>query len=164
MEIFKVPKRQVRARVALEGGVSLTGVLFAAAAGPDGAPGRVADHLNNETERFVALATEQQRYLVRKSQIVDVQIAGAEMEDELPESEVAERQVEVRVTLLGGARLEGRVLYSMPEGRRRLLDYLNAAPPFVPMLGDDRLTLINRDRILTLVSHDDEPAPDPRQS
>ena len=56
METYRVPQRKIPVRVALADGVTLDGALFAPAAGPDGAPGRLIDRLNEEQEHFLALA------------------------------------------------------------------------------------------------------------
>jgi hypothetical protein len=147
MKIFQVPQRTVSVRAYLEGGHELDGVLFAPASGPDGAPGRLCDRLDEEQERFIALRQGEQTDLVNKRSIVWLRLTGEDARLESHEGETA-REVRVRVWVDGDRVVEGMVAYTMPPEKARILDYLNAAPPFVPIHGEEGLTLVNRDRVL----------------
>lgn len=73
--------------------------------------------------------------------------------DELePEAETAteSRTVGVRVTFRDGTSLDGSVRYLRPAESRRLSDYLESAPAFLPVRTADRLYLVNRDQLISV--------------
>ena len=149
MKMFQVPRRAVDVQVLLRSGIELPGTLYAAASGPDGRPGRLGDRLNEDAERFVALRSGDDGCLLNKSWILMVQLDLAEEAQEL-EQTAAMREVQVRLKLAGGTVLEGRLPYSMPPGRGRLIDYLNEAPHFIPLIRSDKLTMVNRDFVVKI--------------
>lgn len=142
MKAFRTPRRVVPVRVLLEDGRKWEGGLYAPAAGPDGNPGRLIDRLNDDAEEFLPLAGRYQT-LLNKSRIVTIELATGEEQAECIESEAARGQ-QVKITLTCGVTLAGRIRYLMPEGRGRLLDYLNAAPRFIPLIGESRVSLVHR--------------------
>jgi hypothetical protein len=152
--MFQVPTRAIDVRVLLRSGVELTGTLYAAASGPDGRPGRLGDRLNDDAERFVAVRTGDDGCLLAKSWILTLDLGTGEQETEL-EQTAAMREIEVRMKLAGGTELEGRLPFSMPPGRGRLIDYLNEAPHFVPLLREERLLMVNRQFIVKAWAVDD---------
>ena len=155
MKIFEVPRRQIEARVIVSGGETMVGVLYTAATGPTGGPGRLSDRLNDPQEAFLPLATPHRRCLLNKERIVEVHVAIADEELEFPEGAAAHR-AQVRVTLAGGSDLEGSILYTMPSGQERLLDYLNAAPRFLPVLCGETVILVNRSYVVAIVGIDED--------
>ena len=154
MKIFEVPRRQIEALVMLSGKESMAGVFYTAAAGPSGAPERLSERLNDPEESFLPLATPHQRCLLNKERIVQAQVALADEELEFPE-ERADHRALVRITLAGREDVEGKILYTMPSGHERLLDYLNAAPRFFPVLCGETVTFVNRSYVLTIVGIDE---------
>jgi hypothetical protein len=54
-----------------------------------------------------------------------------------------------------GMTLEGRVAYTLPPDRCRLLDYFNASSRFVALLNPEGATLINTDRVVEIRRPDD---------
>jgi hypothetical protein len=151
MKRFRVPRREIRATVLLHGGTERRGTLFASASAPGGGPGRLSDRLNDDTERFLALAEEGPGCLVSKERIVRIDIGADQVETELASQGDAHR-VRVRVELAVGPALEGVIEYTMPPGEERLLDYLNAAPRFVPLLGAEGASLLNRDYVTSVTA------------
>lgn len=147
MKDFQVPQRTVHVQVRLDGGAELEGQLFAPSAGPDGAPGRLGDRLNDPDENFLALRHGPDTSLVRKAAIVTIRLSGEDVDLEAHEGETA-CAVPVRLWLEGDRTVEGIVAYSMPPEKARILDFLNAAPPFIAVHGDGELLLVNRDRVL----------------
>lgn len=148
MELFRIPRREVAVRIVLDDGRSLDGRLFTAPAGHDGVPESVQEHLNDPSEDFVPLACAEDRFLLNKAGIILVQLPeGTDRVDGLDEG--IGRDVAVRLTLAGGTSLIGRVRIAMPPERSRVLDYLNAAPRFLPLLGEGVVTLVNRNYIVS---------------
>ena len=147
MEVFRVPMREVRVRILMDNGQTFDGVVYAPAEGPDGRPGRVLDRLNGEGEGFIPLACDDDHLLLNKSGIVSVQVPRGQQEAASLDEEPG-RKVPIRITLVGGTSLVGRIAIQMPPDRSRVLDYLNAAPRFVPVLGEDHVTLVHRSYML----------------
>ncbi len=142
MTSFRVPQRRVEARIRLGDGRQLQGTLFTAEAGPGGAPGRLADRLNDAQERFFPFVADGVGRLLNKSGVVLVVLGAGAGEAELP-AEVADREVAVRLTLRSGEEIQGHLPYTMPPERGRLLDYLNSASRFVPIRVGEELCLVN---------------------
>ncbi|MDT8441196.1 MAG: hypothetical protein RQ723_06015 [Desulfuromonadales bacterium] len=55
--------------------------------------------------------------------------------------------VEVRITFAGGELLHGTVIIEMPEGRTRLLDFINESRGFFILRSDEAHYLVNVDQI-----------------
>jgi hypothetical protein len=143
MKIFQVPQREVQVQVILEGGQELEGTLYAPTAGPSGGPGSLSDRLNDDREQFLPLVGAESACLVSKSWIVAIRLSQGEEKLEFQESDQA-KECSVILTMKGGLKLSGRLQYTMPVEKRRILDYLNAAPQFIPLLENGRVALINR--------------------
>ncbi len=150
MEIYRVPKVETRVRILLDDGRTLDGSIFTSVTGPLGGPETILERLVDPAEEFLPLACGEDRLLLNKTGIILVQCpadavgpaAGAQGAKEVP----------VRVSLAGGTSLLGRLSIRMPPERARVLDYLNSAPRFVPLLGDRDVTLIQKHFIVTVRS------------
>ncbi len=143
MEAFRVPRREQQVRVILDDGRALEADMFAAVVGPDGRPGRILDRLNDAAEDFVPVRTGEERLLLNKSGMVSIQIEGS-AEDVIGAERAAGRELPVRIGLAGGSGLVGWLLVAMPRERSRVVDYLNAAPQFFPLIGEGQVTLVQK--------------------
>ncbi len=142
MEAMSVPQRKVAARLHLVDGEELEGVFFVAVTGPDGAPGRLVDHLKTKSERFLPFSLDEETILIHKFRIVSIELGPADREHEAPESEFGHRrQIEVVLTSLG--LVSGWLSYVMPLDQERLRDYLNNMSGFIPLYRGNDLLLIN---------------------
>ena len=141
MEIFKIPRREVRVNVLLDGGQELDGVFHIPASGEHGRPGRLADRLNDDSERCLPLVGHGEGQLIDQAWIAMVRPENDDEVEETGESPVVQR---IRVALANGMVLDGQLVYCMPPERCRLLDYFNAAPQFFPLADAERVVLINR--------------------
>jgi hypothetical protein len=148
MQSLRVPRREVAVRIQLDDGRSLEGKLFTAQLAPDGLAGRVVDYLNDTAEEFIPLACGDDRFLLNKSGIIAVEVPDGRDEIEGWDSHTG-REVLVRLTLPGGTNLLGRILIVMPPERSRVLDYLNAAPRFFPLIGERQVTLVHRNYVVS---------------
>ena len=151
MKQFQVPTREVPARVLLDDGRLLECGIYAAAAGPSGHAESLLDRLNNADEEFVPVSSDNDSFLLNKSGVVTVELLEPRREFDLLDLE-AGREMPVRLSLTGGLSLLGWFQVSMPPGRSRVMDFLNAAPRFVVLLGEDKLTLIQRNYIVSVRS------------
>jgi len=114
-------------------------------------PQTVQDRLN-DPDLFVALALpgEVAPVLLNKIQVVRVDVKEAWTADAAEAS--ADLPVEaVRVQLINGVQLSGTVRIDAPSERRRLLDFLNTQPAFLPLQGADRLHLLQKRYIARVV-------------
>jgi hypothetical protein len=85
--------------------------------------------------------------LVARRAIVWVSLPiGDELDDELYDHEHR-----VQVDLDGGDGLLGRVFYSSPADRPRLVDHLNHGAPFLRLWTGDAVHLINKDHVVRVV-------------
>ena len=148
MELLRIPRRRVHTRILLDDGRSLDGELYTAPAVVTGRPESVLEHLNDPSEDFLPLAVGEDRFVLNKAGILYAQIDGdpAETGEDVPE---AVQVVAVRLSLAGGIALVGRLHIVMPPERSRVLDYLNAAPRFLPLWGDGHVTLVQRSFIVS---------------
>jgi hypothetical protein len=149
MKIFRVPQREIAAHITMEDGEVLDGILYVPATGHGGGPGRLGERLNDEDERFIPLAQDRQAFLVNKTRIMLVELPQGEEELEFQEAESGKER-EVEVGMKGGLQLTGRLKYTMPVEKERILDYINAAPMFIPMLRDGRVVLVNGRYLVSL--------------
>ncbi len=150
MQEYQVPRREVHSRILLDDGRILDCVMFTAVTARDGGPQRVIDRLNDSGEEFVPVSCRDDRFLVNKSGIVTVQITDR---DEVAAMRTdSGRESAVRISLTGGISLVGRFEISMPPERSRVIDFLNIASRFVPLFGEDRVTLVQRSYIVAVRS------------
>ena len=151
MDIFQVPRREAEASILLDDGRTLEGQLFLATTGPDGRPETIWERLNDAGEEFVPMACGRDRFLLNKSGILTVTVPREE--DALHEDDGnGAKEVAVRLTLTGGISLLGRLHIAMPVERSRVLDYLNAAPRFLPLHPPHGITLVHRRFIVSVRS------------
>jgi len=150
MEEYQVPKRRVRSRVLLDDGRILDCDVFTAVSSPDGRPQTVMERLNEPDDEFLPVACGEDRFLLNKSGIVTVQTTEPEELKGLDPK--AGRQVPVRLSLTGGISLLGRFHIVMPPEQSRVIDFLNRSPRFLPMLGEDKVTLVQRSYIVAVRS------------
>lgn len=105
---------------------------------------RLSDLLNSEVKFIPAqdVATGMITFL----NSITVAVARTDVEHEFREEDrltiLTEHEVEIR--LLDGQRLQGLIVYMQPEGRTRLNDYLNDAPPFIRLIQGKRVALVNK--------------------
>jgi len=150
MDIYRVPKNETRVRILLDDGRTLDGSIFTSLTGPLGGPETILDRLTDASEEFLPLACGDDRLLLNKTGIILVQCPAEAVGSAAGEQ--GAKEVPVRVSLAGGTSLLGRLSIRMPPERARVLDYLNSAPRFVPLLGEREVTLIQKHFIVTVRS------------
>ncbi|MEM1181184.1 MAG: hypothetical protein AAGM22_22770 [Acidobacteriota bacterium] len=152
-EMFRVPQRQVKVRVKLEGGQDLNGTMYVPVIGEAGSPGRLIDRLNENADAFMPLTVGNKTHLlnVRRVVLVRVEDKGEEQVEQKIEESQAEysRQLQVRMRLASGEVITGLLAYLRPKGQERLLDYLNSERRFLP-LHVDRLVYVNRLQLVSI--------------
>ncbi|HJQ97717.1 MAG TPA: hypothetical protein VJ826_05340 [Candidatus Polarisedimenticolaceae bacterium] len=151
MELYRIPRRQVQARILLDDGRTLDGTVFTTDSVPGGRPEDVLHLLNDPTEDFVPLVCGDDSFLLNKAGIIWVQLTGATAE-EVAEGSESGRAAPVRMTLAGGLSLVGTLSIVMPPERARVIDYMNAAGRFLPLFGDGTVTLVRRSFVVSVRS------------
>ena len=150
MEMYRIPRREVAARILLDDGRTLDGTVFTTDSVPGGRPEDVLHLLNDPTEDFVPLVCGDDSFLLNKTGIIWVQLTGATA------AEVGDvdagRRAPVRLTLAGGLSLVGTLSIVMPPERSRVIDYMNAAGRFLPLFGDGHVTLVRRSFVVSVRS------------
>jgi hypothetical protein len=150
MELYRIPRRQVQARILLDDGRTLDGTVFTTDSVTGGRPEDVLHLLNDTTEDFVPLACGPDSFLLNKAGIIWVQLTG-ETAAEVGDVD-AGRRAPVRLTLAGGLSLVGTLSIVMPPERSRVIDYMNAAGRFLPLFGEGLVTLVRRSFVVSVRS------------
>jgi len=145
LEELRVPKHRVKAQIVLPGGETREVLVFLAEATPERTGGeRLSDLLNGGAKFLPAMdAATQGLLLINASSIAVARVDAAhEPREEDQLTILTEYEVEVR--LVDGQRLRGLITYVMPEGRSRLTDYFNEAQPFLRLVQDSQVALVNK--------------------
>ena len=87
-------------------------------------PESVLEMLNREDAFFAFRPEAGALLLVAKAHTVAVSVAGAPIGD--PARLSAAQAADLELVLEGGSTITGRAQFELPDGHRRLLDYLNA--------------------------------------
>jgi hypothetical protein len=133
------------AQLVLPGGEAREVAVFLAEPMPGSTDGeRLSDLLNAETKFIPAqdVATETMTFV----NSITIAVARVDARHELRDVDRLTMRTEqaVEIHLEDGQRLKGLFAYVQPEGRSRLTDYLNDAPPFLRLLQGDMVALINK--------------------
>ena len=137
MSDYVVPKRKVRATVRQVGVPPAEVFIFLGdVAATHRGPELPEDLLNSEDRYLPAVDDDGNLVLFAIEQVVSLFVASdaAAVSDGLSMTDLAAassivKDIEV-IFAGGGDVLEGTVVYLQPEGRQRLVDFLNIAPPF----------------------------------
>jgi len=147
VDTLRVPQLEVPVKVLIDNGQILEGRVFVPEIGPDGQPGRVLDRLNDPDDHFLPMAVSDDRLLLNKSGIVTVDLADVEHEVAGFAEHVGTEAL-VRITLAVGTAVVGKLFVRMPPQRARVLDFLNAAGRFIPVLTGEHVLLVQRSYVL----------------
>jgi len=106
----------------------------------------VQDRLNDpDLFLTIALPGDTPVVFVNKIQVIRVDVSeDEERPSEIPDSLVGVSIEPIRVQLINGEQLSGVVRIEGPAGKRRLSDFLNTQPAFLPLKGTDRLHLLHK--------------------
>ncbi len=149
MDIYRIPRREVRVRVLVDDGRTLDGNLFTAETGAAGRLEDVLQYLNETNDDFVPLVCGGDSFLLNKAGIIWVQLTGSAASEVAEEAGTGQR-IPVRLSLAGGLSLGGTLVIVMREERSRTIDYLNASGRFLPLFGEGLVTLVQRRFVVTV--------------
>jgi len=145
LEEFRIPKRRVLAQITSLEGEAREVSVFLMTGVPEYTEGeRLSDLLHQEVKFIPAqdVATGMITFLNSAAIVVARTDVDHEFREEDRLTILTEHEVELR--LVDGQRLQGLIVYVQPEGRTRLNDYLNDAPPFIRLVQGKRVALVNK--------------------
>lgn len=117
-------------------------------------PERASEALLAPVEFFPVLAKDGFRLIARNSVVCLSVALDDEMGGEMTVEDLAGDQATIRnveITVCNGPPLTGSMVYLMPEGQRRPLDFLNQADPIVALREADRVHLIRKPYIVDVL-------------
>ncbi len=143
MDDLRVPKHRVAAEVLLPGGLTRRIALFLAEAAPDhDGPERPLDLLNGRAEFLPAFDEESgQMTFLHRAALAAVRVPREAETEELP---TIPTEHEVEILLTDGVALRGVISYLRPPERGRLVEFLNEPEPFLRLIEDGAMTLVNK--------------------
>ena len=151
--LFCIPRVRIRAQVALAGRcVREVSLFLGEHAQLHGGHERPSDVLES-SRRFLPALDGDALVFINLEQVAMVSVA-AELEytaDEMAVLAAAQAQNSSRrigVILEDGTALSGEVAYSMPEGQRRVQDFLNCTERFIRLRDGDHARLVHKSRVL----------------
>lgn len=150
MSDLSVPTRPMPLKVwTVDGGMLEGRVFLHLGAEGHAGPETLQDRLN-DADLFLALSVSAgpPMVLLNKIQVIRAEVAE---EAAAEESSVGVSPERIQVQLINGERLTGTVCIEGPPGKRRLSDFLNTQPAFLPLHGRDRLHLLHKRFITRIV-------------
>lgn len=157
-EQYRVPKREVTAEVVLFGQPPAVLTIFLNEQAETHAGFERPSDLFNGPGAFLP-ASEKKGGLVllRRAAVTTVSVpaedefgGGGTRAEDLAADQATSLQVEA--ILEDGSKVRGRLTYLMPDGKRRLQDFLNLPEDFLTLRDGDRARLINKHRIARITT------------
>ncbi len=147
MDELRVPKRRASAVAQPPGGAGRRVSLFLAEAAPGHAgPERPSDVLNAGRAFVPAFDEDAARFTLHNVDGLAVVRVDRALEETAPDADALALRTEheVEVALASGETLRGVVGYLRPPGRSRLVDFLNEADAFFPVVEERAIALVNK--------------------
>ena len=88
---------------------------------------------------------------VRLGILLDSELLTYVHEEKIEKNRLS-RHLLVRMHLTSGVDVVGHLSYLLPQDHERLQDYLNTERRFIPVHVDNKLTYINRDQVISVLS------------
>lgn len=151
---YQIPKHGVLAEITLAGRSSLTLRLFLSERAATRAGSERPSDLLNGSDRFLPASDADDRVVfVSRQAVLSLSVdaesefggEGAGAEDLAPEHAIS---TDVEIWLDNGDCITGNLRYLMPEGCRRLQDFLNLPHQFLTLRDSGRARLVNKGHIL----------------
>lgn len=140
MSEYQVEKKLAEVTIYLVDGQERSGVLFLSPFSSTRSGSQTLIELLQEPEPFVPfLRSDKAFMLLNKKQISHFKYLPAEDEP----VRIGE-PTEVEITFVNGKALSGKTILEMPEGKGRLLDYMNSSPGYFSLdCGNEEYYLVN---------------------
>jgi len=141
MSIYRVAKTELPVVVFQADGSVMKGVVFLSAATRDHLGTQTLNDLMNEPGDFFPFRSEAGNFCVSNKQTITHIRYEPQPND--PEQQLLGHRAEVEVRFVGGEQLTGTVIIEMPEGKDRLLDFINATDGFFMLQTQEAHYLVN---------------------
>lgn len=151
MERLRIPKRSVEVELLLLGsGRQRVTVFLGEFSSEHAGSERLSDLLNGSADFLPAVEYGGGRLIfLGRSCIGAALVAG---EEEPTDDATLPTEHEVRVVLIDGQELEGALSFVRPTDRSRIIDFLNDAPAFFPLLIAGQVALVNKRSVAHVVA------------
>lgn len=146
---YSIPKRKVPAELTAGGHGPRSIHLFLGQRAKGHPGGERPSDLLNGSKTFLPVSVVNGKVgFVRREAVILLSVAAEHELREDERSEPGNRVSEfLAVDLENGTRVSGTISYLLPRNRSRLQDFLNSAPPFIPLRDGDVIRFVNRRRI-----------------
>jgi hypothetical protein len=145
MSIYRVDKTELPVILFQADGSVMKGVVFLSASAYQHLGQQTLLDLMKEKDTFFPFRREDGAFSVtNKHTITHVRYKPTSLQKDYPPLDSPE---DVVITFVGGEQLQGRITIDLPEGRRRLIDFINSAKGFFPMQSDEAEHLVNIDQV-----------------
>jgi hypothetical protein len=154
-ELYKVPRVQIAAQVRFVSRTVRDVTMFLgdrAALHPG--PERPSDVLNSGDRFIPAIERDAVEFINLESVMAITVEASWEFGDDLEILDAALGEMtrqRLQVWLADGSTLRGDVLYLLPEGQRRVQDYLNGPAPFFALRDAGRVHVVHKRHVVLVV-------------
>jgi hypothetical protein len=151
-EKLRVRKRPLEVELALEDRPPRRMKLFLAEHDSHGFQRqRVLDLLQTETFLPACDAESGEWQTFNSHAVLWIGMTLSSVDGEEAADELFEHRQRVRVELIGGTSLEGELLYSAPQEGPRVVDLLNRRERFIRLWTEDRVYLVNKVSVLSVI-------------
>ena len=149
---YAVPKREVAAELTMSGHRPIMVTLFLSygAERHDGYE-RPSDLLNSSAIFLPVRVKADGFVFIRRQSILVLSVRFEDEHDEEGAEELAASQAtttNITVTMEDGSTVNGLIRYILPEGQRRLQNYLNTVDEFIRLEDRDMVRFLNKHRIV----------------
>lgn len=145
MSIYRVEKAEQNVVLFQADGSVMKGVVFLSASAYSHVGRQGLLELLQEKDPFFPFRSENGEFKVAsKRNITHIRY---QPESKEPDYCALGKPETVSITFVGGEQLHGVIIIDLPEGRKRLLDFINAAAGFFEVQSDDARYLVNTAQI-----------------
>lgn len=145
MSVYRVDKTEQPIVLFQADGSVMKGVVFLSTSAYTHLGRQTLLDLLQEKERFFPFRSENGAFsITNKSTITHVRYDPPPKEAVVCPLGSPEKVV---ITFVGGEQLQGTIIIDLPEGRKRLIDFINAANGFFTMQSDNSAHLVNASQV-----------------
>ena len=150
---LRVPKQKVEVQLCDEQGRIHRGDIFLSQNEASGTSSQRVQDLLRE-RKFVPVRQNEKVWFIQSQRISWVKIpllsAAAEL-DRHVETSVEARVNDVKVELVDGSTIRGKLRFLLPDSERRLGDYIERYEGFMPVRTEDDLYLVNVTKVIRFI-------------
>ena len=146
MSEYQVEKQKVSVRIELVDGQTREGVIFLSPLSSYHSGPQTLLELMSEEEPFVPFVGNDGKFLL----INKVQISHLKYQKEEDDKLVLGTPLDVSVTFTNSRQLSGTVVMEVPEGKSRLLDFMNSNRDFFGLVCEDGDYVVNPNIIIEI--------------